>query len=170
MPHCNIAHERQAENIALREKKKGEFITSEDVSSLKYTNMVVEETLRMANTSGTVFRIATRDVEYKGYKFPQGWRVIPWLRYSHTNPEYFEDPLRFNPDRWNVPAKPGTYQAFGGGPRICPGNMFAKMIAAIFIHHLTVGYKWDLVNPDAKIDYLPHPKPSDLAEVTFSRL
>ncbi|KAK9266953.1 hypothetical protein L1049_021517 [Liquidambar formosana] len=37
-----------------------------------------------------------------GYKIPKGWKVILWLRYLHTNPENFEDPMCFNPDRWNV--------------------------------------------------------------------
>lgn len=37
-----------------------------------------------------------------GYKIPKGWRVLCWLRYNHVNPEFFEDPLTFNPDRWDV--------------------------------------------------------------------
>lgn len=30
--------------------------------------------------------------------------------------------------------------------------------------------RWELVNPDAKITYLPHPKPADGAEMTFHAL
>ncbi|XVF09155.1 hypothetical protein REPUB_Repub07fG0067300 [Reevesia pubescens] len=91
----------QEENMAIKNEKQGAFITSEDVSKLKYTNKVVEETIRMANISAIIFRIATKEVEYKGYKIPKNWKVILWLRYLHTNPENFEDPLWFNPDRWN---------------------------------------------------------------------
>jgi ent-kaurenoic acid hydroxylase len=40
-----------------------------------------------------------------GYKIPKNWKVIVWARYFHTNPENFEDPMCFNPDRWNVSSK-----------------------------------------------------------------
>ncbi|XP_059441033.1 ent-kaurenoic acid oxidase 1-like [Corylus avellana] len=79
--------------------------------------------------------------------------------YLHTNPENFEDPMCFNPDRWNEPARPGTYQVFGGGSRICAGNMLARIELALFLHHLSVGYKWELLNPDVEMVYLPHPIP-----------
>ncbi|CAM8978223.1 unnamed protein product [Rhodiola kirilowii] len=166
----DVLHKLREENLALRDKKKGEFITSEDAASLKYTQKVVDETIRLTNVSPFVFRTATKDVEYKGYLFPKGWRVIPWIRYMHTNPENFDNPMCFNPDRWNEPVKLGTYQVFGGGARSCPGNMLAKLQIAIFIHYLSVGYKWELVNADAEVVYLSHPKPSDLVEVAFSRL
>ncbi|CAK9167902.1 unnamed protein product [Ilex paraguariensis] len=68
------------------------------------------------------------------------------------------------------PAKPGTFQAFGGGSRICAGNMLARLQIAIFIHHLATGYKWELVNPNAGVTYLPHPKPADGLEINISRL
>ncbi|KAK0597433.1 hypothetical protein LWI29_025205 [Acer saccharum] len=112
----------------------------------KYPNVleklrVVEETIRMANISGFTFRLASREVEYEGYKIPKDWKVIVWNRYLHTNPENFNDPMCFNPDRWNEPASPGTYQAFGGGSRICAGNMLARLQIALLLHHLSVGYK-----------------------------
>ncbi|XP_052174793.1 ent-kaurenoic acid oxidase 1-like isoform X8 [Diospyros lotus] len=131
---------------------------------------VVEETIRMANIAQFLFRTATRDVDYKGYRIPKGWKIIVWNRYLHTDPENYDDPMRFNPDRWDAPAKPGTHMVFGWGSRLCAGNMLAKLQVAIFIHHLAVGYKWELVNPNAQMTYLPHPKPADGVEITFSRL
>ncbi|KAK4837324.1 hypothetical protein QYF36_004568 [Acer negundo] len=141
----------------------------------KYPNVleklrVVEETIRMANIAGFTFRLASREVEYKGYKIPKDWKVIVWNRYLHTNPENFNDPMCFNPERWNEPARTGTYQAFGGGSRICAGNMLARLQIALLLHHLSVGYKWELVNPDAEINYLPHPMPVDGVEVKFSQI
>ncbi|KAJ6977370.1 hypothetical protein NC653_029314 [Populus alba x Populus x berolinensis] len=55
---------------------------------------VAEETIRMAIIAAFVFRMATREVEYKGYKIPRNWKVIIWARYFHTNPESFEDPTQ----------------------------------------------------------------------------
>ncbi|XP_065847260.1 ent-kaurenoic acid oxidase 1-like [Euphorbia lathyris] len=166
----NVLQKLREENMAICKDKKGDFITAEDVSQLKYTNKVVEETIRMANVSQTIFRLATKDVEYKGYRIPKGWIVILWTRYLHTDPQNFDDPLCFNPDRWDKPAKPGTYQVFGGGARICAGNMLARLQVALLLHHLSLGYKWELVNPNADITYLPHPIPADGVEVLFSKI
>ncbi|RLN17364.1 ent-kaurenoic acid oxidase 1-like [Panicum miliaceum] len=66
--------------------------------------------------------------------------------------------------------KPGTYQVFGGGPRICAGNMLARLQLTIMLHHLAVGYKWELLNPDAEVTYLPHSKAVDGAVMSFSKL
>ncbi|XP_065860878.1 ent-kaurenoic acid oxidase-like [Euphorbia lathyris] len=166
----NVLKKLREENMALFKNKKEDFITTEDVSQLKYTNKVVEETIRMANIAQFMFRLVTKDVDYKGCRIPKGWKVILWSRYLHTDPENFDDPLCFNPDRWDKPAKPGTYQVFGGGVRICAGNMLARLQVALLLHHLSVGYKWELVNPDADITYLPHPIPVDGVEITFSKL
>ncbi|KAA8542381.1 hypothetical protein F0562_023483 [Nyssa sinensis] len=166
----NVLQKLREENIAISKSKNGELITIDDVSKMKYTNKVIEETIRLTNVAAMIFRTATEDVEFKGYKIPKNWKIMLWVRYLHTNPENFEDPLCFNPDRWNEQAKPGTYQVFGGGTRICAGNMLARLQLAIFLHHLSVGYKWDLINPDAKICYLAHPKPVDGVEITFSKI
>ncbi|KAK1550042.1 hypothetical protein Q3G72_012741 [Acer saccharum] len=168
--HPNVLEKLREENMGIRKTKKGNFITSEDVSQMRYTNKVVEETIRMTNIAGFTFRLAIKEAEYKGYKIPKDWKVIVWNRYLHTNPENFNDPMCFNPDRWNEPASPGTYLAFGGGSRICAGNMLARLQIALLLHHLSVGYKWELVNPDAEIIYLPHPKPLDGVEVKFSQI
>ncbi|XP_062202216.1 ent-kaurenoic acid oxidase 1-like [Phragmites australis] len=167
-PHA-LAKLRE-ENAAISKQKHGEFITPDDIPKMKYTAKVVEETLRVANIAAMVHRVALRDVEYAGYTIPQGWRVIVWLRSLHTDPNYYDDPLSFNPDRWERSAKPGTYQVFGGGHRICAGNMLARLQLSIMLHHLSVGYKWELINPDAEIIYVPHSKPSDGAVMAISEL
>ncbi|XP_075480692.1 ent-kaurenoic acid oxidase 1-like [Primulina tabacum] len=166
----NVLEKLQEEHIPISKRLDGEFITYDDVSKCEYTSKVVEEVLRMANISAFIFRTAKDDVEYKGYKIPKGWRVICWVRYIHENPENFEDPRCFNPDRWNEPAKPGTFLVFGGGPRICPGNMLARLQVSIIIHYLVVGYRWKLVNPDAGMTYLSHPKPADDVEIDITKI
>ncbi|GMQ10466.1 hypothetical protein CsSME_00053460 [Camellia sinensis var. sinensis] len=165
-----VLQKLREENMAVSAKKNGEFITGSDVSEMKYTSKVVEETLRLANISPFLFCSGDEEVEFQGYIIPKGWKLLLWLRYNHSNSEYFMDPLCFNPDRWNKPAKPGTFQVFGGGSRSCVGNMLSRTELAIFLHHLVVGYKWELINPDAKIDYLPHPKPIDRVKIAFSKI
>ncbi|XP_076893917.1 ent-kaurenoic acid oxidase 1-like [Bidens hawaiensis] len=158
------------ENMSLKSSKDGQFITSDEILKMKYTMKVVDETIRMANIAPFLFRTTTKDVTYKGHTIPKGWNVMLWIRYLHTAPENFNDPLCFNPDRWDVSMAPGTYHVFGGGSRICAGNMLARLQVAIFLYHLSTGYKWKLVNPNSKVKYLSNPKPEDGAEITIEKL
>ncbi|XP_061361013.1 ent-kaurenoic acid oxidase 2-like [Gastrolobium bilobum] len=166
----NVLRKLREENMAFKEKSPGDFITTEDISNLKYTKKVVEEALRMANVAAFTFRKVDKEIDYKGYKIPKGWKVIVLFRYIHTSAENFEDPMYFNPDRWNEPAKPGTYLVFGSGPRLCPGNTLARIQLALLLHHLSIGYKWELLNPNEDIIYLSHPAPGDGVEIKFSKL
>ncbi|KAL4199944.1 hypothetical protein AMTRI_Chr03g53850 [Amborella trichopoda] len=167
-PHC--LQRLREEHIEISKKKNGDYITIEDIRLMKYTSKVVEETIRLGNVSSVVFRIARQDVDFKGYRIPKGWKVSVWLRTLHVDPNNFDDPLNFNPDRWDTSMKPYTYQVFGLGARICPGNMLARTQLSVFLHHLCLGYKWELVNPNAKISYLPHPRPVDGAQLKFSAI
>ncbi|XP_021855280.2 ent-kaurenoic acid oxidase 2 [Spinacia oleracea] len=158
------------ENKAMFKEKNEGCITYEDISKLKYTNKVAEETIRMANLSAFVFRKATDDIEFQGYIIPKGWSVLVWLRGLHNDPSHFEDPMSFNPDRWDTRPKHGTYQPFGGGSRSCPGSALVRVSLTIFLHHLSIGYKWELLNPSARVNYLSHPLPTDGLEITITKL
>ncbi|KAK3440096.1 hypothetical protein EUGRSUZ_B00405 [Eucalyptus grandis] len=157
--HPDVLRKLREENLAFTKNKIGELIASEDVTKMKDTSKVLEETLRLANVSAFVFRSGDPDVEYQGYVIPKGWKVIVWLRYGSTDSRNFEDPLCFNPDRWNKPARVGAFQVFGGGSRICAANMLARMQIALFLHHLYV-----------KTTYLPYPKPADGVKIVLSRM
>lgn len=159
------------ENMSLKNSKDGQLVTSDEILKSKYTTKVVDETIRLANVVPFVLRTTTKDVEYKGYTIPKGWNMIMWVRYLHTNAENFDDPMCFNPDRWDASKGPViTYQPFGGGTRFCAGNMLARLQLAVFLHHISTGYKWKLVNPDAKIRYLSHPMLEDHVEITIENL
>ncbi|CAN0900765.1 Ent-kaurenoic acid oxidase 2 [Linum grandiflorum] len=170
----DVLSKLREENMVLKkEKSDGEFITYDDISRLKYTKKVVEEVVRMANVAVFAFRLSDRDVEFQGHIIPKGWKVLCWLRYVHTDSRNFEDPLCFNPDRYDQGAggvKPSGFQVFGAGTRICVANMFARTQLAIFLHHLSTGYQWELVNPNAGMDYLPHQRPADGVEISITKL
>ncbi|KAH9626179.1 hypothetical protein KSS87_001627 [Heliosperma pusillum] len=138
-PH--VLQKLREENMEMAKKKNGVDVTFEDFLKLKYTNKVVEETIRIVNISGFIFKKATEDIIFEGYLIPKGWNVLVWLRFLHIDPLNFEDPLTFNPDRWNSLPKHGTYLPFGGGVRTCPGSTMARLITILFLHHLAIGYK-----------------------------
>ncbi|KQJ81818.1 hypothetical protein BRADI_5g03264v3 [Brachypodium distachyon] len=145
---------------------------------MKYTAKVVEETIRLANIAPVLHRVALRDIEYGGYTIPQGWHVVLWLRAMHIDAKYYPDPLAFNPDRWDRMNGRSSRNhqelsnnlVFGGGYRTCAGNMLARMKITMMIHHLSLGYEWELLNPDEGVSYIPQPMPAAGAPMSFRKL
>ncbi|KDP38335.1 hypothetical protein JCGZ_04260 [Jatropha curcas] len=127
--------------------------------SMPFTQKVVLESLRMASIISFTFREAVADVEYKGCLIPKGWKVMPLFRNIHHNPEYFSDPHKFDPSRFEVAPKPNTFMPFGSGVHACPGNELAKLEMLIITHHLVTKFRWELVGSENGIQYGPFPVP-----------
>ncbi|OAP09132.1 hypothetical protein AXX17_AT2G25200 [Arabidopsis thaliana] len=104
------------------------------------TTRVIQETLRAASVLSFTFREAVQDVEYDGYLIPKGWKVLPLFRRIHHSSEFFPDPEKFDPSRFEVAPKPYTYMPFGNGVHSCPGSELAKLEMLILLHHLTTSF------------------------------
>lgn len=82
-----------------------------------------------------------------------------WTPHStHMNPEWFPEPEKFDPSRFEGkgPA-PYTFTPFGGGPRICPGKGFAKLQMPVFLHNVVKRFRWEIISLDEKIVFKPTP-------------
>jgi cytochrome P450 len=101
----------------------------EDVPALRYTEMVVAETMRLYPPAWAIGRLALEDYEVGGYLIPRGALVIVSQYVVHRDPRFWPDPERFDPERWTPEAKADrpqfAYFPFGGGPRRCVGEGFA---------------------------------------------
>ena len=82
----------------------------------------------------------------------------------HQDPEYYEDPLQFNPDRFsaeNGGAKKykdqGVFFPFGDGPRICVGMRFATAQAKIAIATIVKNFEIT-VNPKTPEQFIIDPQ------------
>jgi cytochrome P450 len=62
----------------------------------------------------------------------------------HRDPRFFEDPERFDPERfaagWEARIPRYAYLPFGSGPRVCIGNGFAMMEARLVV--ATLAQRW----------------------------
>ncbi|CAH2079063.1 unnamed protein product [Thlaspi arvense] len=136
---------REHERI-VREKEKEADLTWEDYKSMTFTQMVINESLRITSTVPTVLRMIEHDFKVGDYTIPAGWIFMGYPN-VHFNPEKYEDPLAFNPWRWKEKDMTAilskTYMPFGAGTRLCLGAEFAKLQMAIFIHHLC-RYRWSM--------------------------
>ena len=118
----------------------------EDFAALRYTEMVVAETMRLYPPAWAVGRLAVEDHEVAGYLIPRGSLVLVSQYVMHRDPRYFPEPDCFRPERWTPEeraARPQfSYFPFGGGPRRCIGEGFAWMEAVLML--ATLARRWRL--------------------------
>lgn len=77
------------------------------------------------------------------------------------NPDFFKDPMKFDPSRFEGSGPPPyTFVPFGGGPRMCPGQEYARAEILVFIHHLVKRFRWEKVIADERIVINPVPAPA----------
>ena len=92
----------------------------------------IEEMLRWHPPVLTFRRTATRDVELGGRRIAAGDKVVVYHVSAHFDERRFADPLRFDLTR-----SPNDHVAFGQGPHLCLGAMFARMqLRAFFTEFL----------------------------------
>lgn len=140
----------------LNEKRR---LTWDYTRHMPLTNRVIQETLRTASILSFTFREAVEDVEFEGYFIPRGWKVLPLFRSIHHCADFFPQPEKFDPSRFELPPRPNTYMPFGNGVHSCPGSELAKLEMLILLHHLTTTYRWHMMGDDDGIQYGPFPVP-----------
>jgi cytochrome P450 len=133
-----------------------EKLSSKNIHLLKYTRNVINEGLRMCPSAFAVSRNFNDDVHsFAGYRVEPGSRVITSIFGIHYNPEYWENPEEFNPDRFEDNEKElrrkGVFLPFGMGSRICLGAEFAMLEMTTVLVKLATKY-----DPECRKGY--HPK------------
>jgi cytochrome P450 len=133
----------------------GRTPTNADIPDLRYTRMVIEESMRLFPPAHTFGREPIADDEILGRRIPAGADVliIPWL--LHRKPSLWPDPERFDPERFapeRAAARPRfAYIPFGAGARICIGAAFAMTEAVLILATIAQRYRLQLV-PDNPIE------------------
>lgn len=100
----------------------------ETLEQLPYLTATIMEAMRLAPGIATrSARIAQdKDLIYASWRIPAGTPVGMTLLLLHQNEEEYEEPKRFNPDRWMDPDPwqlgKKTFVPFGKGTRDCIGR------------------------------------------------
>ncbi|XP_038062434.1 cytochrome P450 4B1-like [Patiria miniata] len=110
--------------------RDSDWITSNDLSSLEYTSLVIKEVIRMYSPVMLPSRSLTAPYDVDGITLPVGTTVAINLYQLHHNPTVWgHDHMEFNPARFlpgNLAAlDPFAYLPFSAGPRNCIGQQFA---------------------------------------------
>jgi cytochrome P450 len=129
-----------------------------DLPNLKYTRMLVDESIRLYPPAWLISRTAREDDIVDGVTIPAGSVAFLSPYVTHRHPDLWENPEGFDPERFNrqkSESRPDfAYFPFGGGPRLCIGNNFALMEAQLVMATLVQHFRVELV-PGHPIEFQP---------------
>ena len=118
--------------------------TLADYPALRYTEQIFAESMRLYPPAWAMGRMSSKPITLGPYRIPPGAHFFFSQYIMGRDPQYFPDPLRFDPDRFspeNKAARPRfTYFPFGGGNRQCIGESFAWMEGVFSI--ATLAQRW----------------------------
>ncbi|QKX56912.1 uncharacterized protein TRUGW13939_04020 [Talaromyces rugulosus] len=134
-------------------------ITADLTDRLVFLDKYIKETQRRHNPSFQPGRTAKADLILPGgYKLPKDAVVIPALHHIHNNPNLWDNPNQFDPDRWDTnqvkQRHKAAYIPFAMGQRMCIGFNFALQEIKVFLPKLIYRYKFTREG-DAPIEYDP---------------
>jgi len=116
---------------------QGRMPGNSDLRELEYTKRVIQEVARLRPTVWWFSRTAIEDDVIGGEHIKAGTTVLICQYVLHKLPSVWEDPERFDPDRFlpenTVGRSKFAYLPFGAGPRVCIGSGLTTMEMQIIL-------------------------------------
>ncbi|XWS61026.1 hypothetical protein CRYUN_Cryun07bG0090400 [Craigia yunnanensis] len=128
---------------------------------LLYLEAVVKETLRIHPVIPLLMpHMPSKTCIVAGYTIPKHSRIFFNAWAIQRDPEFWEDPLQFEPERFLKDIEKGNYRGnnfhffpFGSGRRICVGIPLAEKMVGHVLGVLVHSFEWKLpdgIKPDTK--------------------
>jgi len=149
---------RERVRAEVTEELGGRLPGMEDMKRLSYTGRVIKESLRLYAPAWLLTRANYEADEIEGIHLPKESNIFFSPLMMHHHPDHWEDPERFDPDRWLPERKDRNnhkaYMPFIVGPRKCIGFRFAELEITIMLAMLVQRFNWSLpVGHKAEIEY-----------------
>jgi cytochrome P450 len=132
----------------------GRLPTVADLPRLRYTEMVVTESMRLYPPAYSITRRVAEPLTVGGHRMEPETVLVMSQWVIHRDGRWFQQPDAFQPDRWEhdlakrLPRY--AYFPFGGGPRLCIGNTFALMEATLLLAAIAQRFRFRLA-PGASV-------------------
>ncbi|XP_046563336.1 cytochrome P450 3A29-like [Haliotis rubra] len=136
-------------NLAMNQDAQGkEMLRNEEpnydnIGKLKYLDNVITETLRLYPPAFVIDRTVSEPTQIKGLTFSKGQDIFIPVMAIHRNPELYDDPDSFKPERFEDQDKTVAFQAFGFGPRACIGMRLALVEVKVALVNVLRAVKFD---------------------------
>jgi cytochrome P450 len=136
------------------------------LTELRALDLVVKETLRLVPPVPGPVRRTVKDTEVLGHYIPADTQVVIGTWVNHLMPEYWTDPLRFDPERFAEPRREDkshryAWLPFGGGVHKCIGMHFGTLEVKTVLDAMLRNYRWSFpagYEPRWGFTSLPFPK------------
>ena len=119
----------------------------EALTQIPYLDAVVNESLRIHPVLPDLARKLSQDAELMGCKLKAGTAVGAVAFLTHRDPEIYEEPDEWIPERFlDHKFSPFEFYPFGGGNRRCIGAAFASFEAKVVLGTLLSAYHFELLD------------------------
>ncbi|WP_283252083.1 cytochrome P450 [Aeromicrobium wangtongii] len=149
--------------------------TLADLDQLVAIDLVMKESLRLVPPVPVLARKTVKETEVLGHRIPADRLVAVMVHMSHHMPELWDDPERFDPERFADDRRDDkvhryAWEPFGGGVHKCIGLFFAGAEVKTILVHLLRQFEWS-VDPGyrAPMSYASLPYPKDGQPVRLVR-
>ena len=107
---------------------RNRIVAETAIGESSYTDAVIKESLRLRPPVIAAGRVTAKTVELGPWRIPEGVRIWTPMSLIQRDPEVYEHPNEFRPERF-LEGKPPAYMwiPFGGGVRRCLGAPFALL-------------------------------------------
>ncbi|KAJ1521760.1 hypothetical protein ONE63_003395 [Megalurothrips usitatus] len=119
-------------------------IGTHHLARLEVTERVIKETLRLFPSVPMPARTASEELVLAGKTIPKHSTIFINVPRAHRDPRYWQDPLRFDPDRF-LPERaagrhPYAYLPFSSGPRRCIGAQYAMALIKTVVASVVLAF------------------------------
>ncbi|KAH3899905.1 probable Cytochrome P450 61 [Saccharomycodes ludwigii] len=144
----DVLQKVREEQLEVRNGNPKERLTLPLIDKMKYTNMVIKETLRYRPPVLMVPYVVKKNFPVAdNYTAPKGAMLIPTLYPALHDPEVYENPDDFIPERWVEGSKANeakrNWLVFGSGPHVCLGQKYVMMTFAGLIGKFALESNWE---------------------------
>ncbi|OMO67705.1 Cytochrome P450 [Corchorus capsularis] len=153
MKHPNVMKKVQEEVRNVVGKGKGNkskvMVNAEDINKMEYLKCVIKETLRIHPPAPLAPRETMASVKLGGYDIPANITVFINSFAIHRDPNWWDDPEEFIPERFenssvDYKGQDLEFIPFGYGRRGCPGILFGIATLQCVMANLVYWFDWKL--------------------------
>ncbi|KAH0659584.1 hypothetical protein KY289_028332 [Solanum tuberosum] len=153
---CEVMRRGNSKTDGATEEEE-EIVKEEDLEKMPYLKAVILEGLRR-HPPGHFLQphTVTEEVELNGYVIPKDAPINFMVADMGLDPQVWENPLDFNPDRFLssddteafdiIGNKEIKMMPFGAGRRVCPGYLLALLHLEYFVANLVWHFVWKPVD------------------------
>ncbi|CAM8971636.1 unnamed protein product [Rhodiola kirilowii] len=127
------------------------LVDEADLPKLTYLQAIVNETLRLYPAAPLLVpHYSSAECTIQGFHIPRGTMLFVNAWAIHRDPEVWEDPLSFKPERFENVEETYAYKLipFGMGRRSCPGASMSHKVVGLALASLIQCFDWERIGEE----------------------